>query len=291
MSKSPTSAIIPCETPPALKEHIEQFAEVLKTEAHKLGTHGLSEEEFYNSGLLDGAIERIRGQNSATMREKRDFVARILNYMQDANLIKEWKSSGAANRHDYTIIMRDDRVSVIELKGCMDGQNTTIFERPSNAQEFIIWSICPSKSSDLHRGVWSGIHTRLGPEMIANGKHIDGLIVWDWFCGTQARICPKLKREDGRLITVGQHQLPPPCIYLFPQTLPTPKNNPHPEPHTLAEVSFLKALHDCFGGYSDEVNKVRFLVTHKGGDTVRTTSIERDGQLQKASAATTIRRE
>jgi hypothetical protein len=39
------------------------YAEVLKTDAHKLGAHGLSEQEFYDSGVFRGAIERIRGQS------------------------------------------------------------------------------------------------------------------------------------------------------------------------------------------------------------------------------------
>ena len=68
--------VIPCEQNQLLRQRIEEYAETLKVEAHKLGTHGLSEQEFYNSGLFRGAIERIRGQFSATMREKRDFVRR-----------------------------------------------------------------------------------------------------------------------------------------------------------------------------------------------------------------------
>jgi len=262
----------------------------LKTEAHKLGAHGLSEEEFYNSGLLAGAIQRIRGQYSATMRDKRDFVSRVLRHMEDEGFIKDWQSAGGKNRHDYTVTLPDGRVSVIELKGCLDGNNTAIFERPAHAQEFIIWSVCISGSADPRKNVWSGIHTRLGSEMIDKDKQVDGLIVWDWLCGTPSRPCPKLKRKAGRLTTVGQFQLTPPCIYLFPKTVPSVRNNPNLEPHTLEEVGFLKALNECFGGYFDEINRVRFLVAHKGGDTVRTTSIERNGVTQHTSRPTPIRR-
>lgn len=83
-------SIIPCEQNLTLRDRIEQYAEVLKVEAHKLGNHGLSEDEFYNSGLFRGAIERVRGQFSATMRDKRDFMRHILNHMQDAGFIVEW---------------------------------------------------------------------------------------------------------------------------------------------------------------------------------------------------------
>ena len=44
-------SIIPCEQNVTLRDQIEVYAEVLKAEAHKLGNHGLSEDEFYDSGL------------------------------------------------------------------------------------------------------------------------------------------------------------------------------------------------------------------------------------------------
>ena len=59
--------IIPCEQNSELEKQIEEFAEVLKTQAHTLGTHGIPEQDFYSLGLFQGAIERIRGQQSATM--------------------------------------------------------------------------------------------------------------------------------------------------------------------------------------------------------------------------------
>ena len=96
-------SIIPCEQNADLQLRIREYAEVLKTEAHKLGTHGLDENEFYNSGLFRGAIERIRGQFSATMSEKREFAASILNHMQDRHFISDWTSAGDANRHDYSV--------------------------------------------------------------------------------------------------------------------------------------------------------------------------------------------
>ena len=60
-------SVIPCKKNKELRKQIEEYSEALKTEAHKLGKHGLSEKEFYNSGLFRGAIERVRGQFAATM--------------------------------------------------------------------------------------------------------------------------------------------------------------------------------------------------------------------------------
>ena len=284
-------AEIPCARNTDLEGQIEEFAETLKTETHTLGNHGLSESDFYQSGILEGAIQRIRGQLSATMHNKRDFVARVLDYMQDHDYIDEWHSAGGSNRHDYSVKMKNGRISVIELKGCLDGNNTNIFERPAHAQEFVIWSVCTNAAADPRKNVWSGVHTRLSAEIIENEKQVDGLAVWDWLCGSVARPCPKLARGPGdRLTTVGHFKLPPPCIYLFPKTVPSVRNNPHPEPHKLESVEILFALNKCFGGYFDEINRVRFLAAHRGGDTVRTTSIERAGVVERESRATPIRR-
>ena len=285
------SAVIPCEQNTKLEKQIEEFSDVLRTESHGLGSHGLSESDFYQSGILEGAVQRFRGQLSATMHEKRAFVARVLNYMQDQGHIDEWHSAGSANRHDYSIKMKNGRISVVELKGCLDGNNTNIFERPTHAQEFFIWSICTNPGANPRKNVWSGIHTRLSAEIIENEKQVDGLIVWDWLCGSIQRPCPKLDRlPSQRRTTVGPHKLPPPCIYLFPQTVPSVRNNPNPEPHKLKDVGFLFALNECFGGYFDEINRVRILVGHRGGDTVRTTSTERANVIQRSSRATPIRR-
>jgi len=49
------------------------------------GYHGHGESEFHGSGLFRGAIERVRGQFSATMRDRREFVRHVLNHMQDGD--------------------------------------------------------------------------------------------------------------------------------------------------------------------------------------------------------------
>ena len=159
-------SIIPCEQNLTLRDRIEQYAEVLKVEAHMLGNHGFSEDEFYNSGLFRGAIERIRGQFSATMRDKSDFAPGPQLYA-GRRFHRGLGSAGGANRHDYSVTLPTGRVAVIELKGCLDGNNTNIFERPPHAQEFIFWSVCTNPGADPRHNAWSGIHTRLSADIIS----------------------------------------------------------------------------------------------------------------------------
>lgn len=281
-------AVIPCQKNRDLEILIREYAEVLKADAHTLGAHGLSERDFYDSGLFRGVIERVRGQFSSTMRAKREFARDVLNYMQDRGFIENWESTGQANRHDYMVVLPTKRVAVIEMKGCLDGNNTNIFERPAQAQEFIIWSLCTNPGADPQRNTWSGIHTRLSAEIVERKQIVDGIVVWDWICGTVARPCPKLT-TDERLTQVAHYKLTPPCIYVFPNTVPSARNNPHPVAQSLDDVQILKAFHECFAGRDDEVNHVDFEVEHREADTVRRSRVRRAGG-QIESGWTAIRR-
>ncbi|MBU1397042.1 MAG: hypothetical protein KKE84_13015 [Gammaproteobacteria bacterium] len=284
-------SVIPCQQNAELQIKIREFAEVLKTQSHRLGEHGLDEQEFYNSGVFRGAIERVRGQFAASMRDKREFVQHVLNHMQDGKFIKEWNSAGSENRHDYTVTMPSGRTAVIELKGCLDGNNTNIFERPPHAQEFIIWSVCTNPGADPQHNVWSGIHTRLSAEIISQEQRVDGILIWDMVCGTFGRPCPKLTDEnDPRLTELSHYRLPPPCIYLLPATIPSPRNNPSPPPQQLQDVELLQAFANCFHADANDLNYVSFAVSHDGAETVRSTTITRNGVVQRQSGQTAIRR-
>lgn len=283
-------SIVPCKQNEKLRKKIEEFAETLKTESHSLGNHGLTESEFYNSGLFRGAVERVRGQFSATMRDKREFVQHILNHMQDTGHIDEWESAGESNRHDYVVKLNSGRTAVIELKGCLDGNNTNIFERPPHAEEFVIWSVCTNPGADPRHNAWSGIHTRLSAEIIYRSQRVDGVVLWDMVCGTVGRPCPKVTSNPERLTEAGPFKVPPPCIYIMPGTIPSPRNNPHPTPQSLEDVQILNAFQNCFKGSEQELNFVAFEVENKGADIVRKTIVVRDGVTQRESDWTPIRR-
>lgn len=203
-------SIIPCARSEEFQSRIVEFAETLKTQAHRLAPPGIDETDFYQSGLFRAAVERVRGQFSATMREKREFVQHVLNHMEDQGFVASWEGAAHGNRHDYTIRMPCGHVAVIELKGCLDGNNTNIFERPAHAEEFVIWSICTNPGADPRRNAWSGIHTRLSAEIISDGQLVDGAVIWDMMCGTIGRPCPKIATaaDEARLSDVGPFRVP-----------------------------------------------------------------------------------
>ncbi len=283
-------AVTPCEPNDELTVKIETFADELRRNAHSIGSHGLSESEFYESGIFDGAIERIRGQKSATMGPKKHFVALVLNFMQDGGFIADWEEAGGANRHDLTVILSSGKVAAIELKGCLDGNNTNISERPPHAEEFIVWSLCQSKTSNLRKGVWSGLHTRLGADIVDLEKKYDGLIVWDWVCNTIARPCPKIIHDKSLVTELGSFSLPPPCLYSFPATAPSPRNNPKPARRRVTDVELLAAFYDCFGGKEEELNEVQIEARNNGANLERRTTIVRNSQIIRSSKFSPIKR-
>lgn len=289
--QSPKESVIQCKLLPEVKKRIERFAEDLQENAHAIGNHGLSEQEFKDSGIFHSAVERLRGQQSASMAVKRDFLAEILDHLKRHRKIKSWFFKGAGERHDYEATMPNGRLVACEAKGCLDGNNTNIFIRPPNADEFIIWSLCQNPGSDPGHNAWSGIHTRLGAEIIARKERVDALVIWDMLCGTAGRPCPKLKMDATRSTTLKSgRKVPPPCIYLFPRTLPDPRNNPSPKCWTIEELHFTKVLHKLFKGEKLDVIEVHIDARMEGSDVQRMTTLVQDGRKLTYSNWTTIRR-
>lgn len=281
--------IIPCELSKETKQTIEAYVKSLQAEAPNIGTHGLSEENFWKSGIFRSAIEKLRGTQAATMEGKRSFIDAVLSHMQKSKLIAEWSFKGSGERHDYEISMPNGKLCVIESKGCLDGNNTNIFQRPPNADEFVIWSLCQNPGADPRKNAWSGIHTRLSAEIIHRKQRVDGLIIWDMICGTKGRPCPKIAQGDN-VTAVGMYMTPPPCIYLLPRTLPDPRNNPTPDPWHLKDVSFLAALGKAFGTKEREAIRVHIEARMKDSDLERRTCYYRLNSCFYESNWTKIKR-
>jgi hypothetical protein len=283
--------IIRCELLPETRARIDAYVEALRQAAPTIGAHGLDPEEFWNSGIFRSAVERLRGTQAASMTEKRAFVADVLNYLQDAALIESWSYRGSGERHDYEVRLPSGRISVVETKGCLDGNNTNIFERPPQADEFIIWSLCQNPGSDPRHNAWSGIHTRLGAEIIHRRQRVDGLVIWDMVCGTVGRPCPKLTAKPERATQVGDSRsVPPPCVYLFPRSIPDARNNPAPACWQLGEVQLLSSLWSAFKGNDTDVVEVRIEARIEDVDAQRRTRFICEGGEIATSGWTTIRR-
>ena len=280
--------IIPCSMPAGLQKKILAYADALIAAAPSIGEHGMDAEEFRDSGIFESAIEKLRGRRSASMAEKKQFIESALARMKRHGRIANFEFTGAGDRHDYQITLNSDKISIIESKGCLDGQNTTVYTRPPNADEFIIWSLCQNKGADPKHNLWSGVHTRIGGKIIAEKERVDALIVWDMLCGTEYRPCPKI--AQGRGIGAGEQTIPPPCIYLFPRTIPDPRNNTAPAVWRLDEVGFADALLQEFGGTADDVAEVHIEARMNGASVERRTTLKRGGAVLIESKWTKLKR-
>jgi len=278
--------LIPCSSNPCYKKLVNDFAQQLRSAAPSIGDHNLSEEEFWNAGIFQAAIERLRGTQAATTDVKYKFVKAVLEILKENAWIKDWNYTGASGRQDFSVFFEDGYRSVVEAKGCLDGNNTNIFERPNNADEFIIWSLCQNPGADVPHNVWSGIHTRLGATMLAEKKQIDGLVVWDPLCSSISRACPKLKDRVSRRI--GALDLPSPCMFLFPKRIPNVESLTFS--WELSDVRFLQALYNCFNGSEADVAKVRFEVRKNDRGVQRRTIIKRENSEEYSEWAA-LRRE
>lgn len=169
-------------------------------------------------------------------------------------------------RNDYYVRLTSGRLAVIDLKGCLDGENTHKFERQGDADE-------------PRRNTWSGIHTRLSAGMISRDKRVDGVVIWDMICGTLGRPCPKLAALDpaARKTAVGPFLTPPPCIYVFPGAIPS-RAQPMASAQALDQVE------------PAEVNYVDFEVAEQADELLPRTVIRRGGVVVTASELTAIRR-
>jgi hypothetical protein len=130
----------------------------------------------------------------------------------------------------------------------------------------------------------------LSAEIVDKSKQVDGLVIWDMVCGTIGRPCPKLGGDAKRLTEVGQYSVPPPCIFLFPATIPAPRNNPAPFAHQLKDVEFLSILHTAFKGADEEIATVLIEARYRGPDLERLTKVLRGGVVAQASDWTPIQR-
>ncbi len=286
----PNHPIIPCSRRDDWAQVVDEYSDALKAAAHTIGTHGLDREAFEESGLFKSAIERIRGQYAATTTEKYAFIEAVLMFLQNDGLIQRYEFVGTRERHDFEVYFEDGRLCCVEAKGCLDGNNTTIFVRPQNADEFVVWSLCQNPGSDPRHNAWSGIHTRLSAEIVALRERVDGLIIWDMLCGTLARPCPKLQAEPNRFAWLSGKQVPPPCIYLFPRTIPDARNNPNPRPFALSDIRFLDVIASAFHAREDEAVEVSIEVRMHEADVQRRTTYTAGGNQLDQSRWTTIRR-
>ncbi len=235
-------------------ERVKRLLRTLPSEAGDvLERFGITSDDYELA--FQSAVQSIRGTFAATMASKRRFHEALFEHMRREGQIRSWAFVGTGRSQDYRVTLSPGYEVGIEAKGCPDGNNIRIWTRPSWAREFVIWSQCTdSLEHDPGHGIVSGI-SRLYRKALIEGQHVDAFIFFDGRCGTGVRQCPKSFGATGALRSratdfsgqEGREWIPPPCIYLFPPTVPHALSNPNPAPHDPMSCRFAGALLTAFG--------------------------------------------
>lgn len=132
---------------------------------------------------------------------------------------------------------------------------------------------------------------RFGAEIIHRRQRVDGVVIWDMACGTIGRPCPKLAANASRATQISANRsVPPPCLYLFPRSIPDARNNPTPACWRLNEIQLLHSLWRAFHGDDADIVDVRIEARIEGVDVQRRTRFFCAGEEMTTSKWATIRR-
>lgn len=238
------------------RQHIERIKNLLKNLPREfpeiLEQYEIDAYDY--EAAFHSAVQSIRGTFAATISIKKRFYSAVLDRMKETEQIVDWEFIGTGRSQDYRVVLPGEYVVGIEAKGCPDGNNIRIWQRPTWAREFIIWSQCPdSLQHHPGRGVASGI-SRLFRKAVLENQGVDAFVFFDGRCGSDIRRCPKGYGIEGELRSKatkiagqdGKDWIPPPCIYLFPSTIAHPISNPKPEVHNTTSCRFAAAMLSAF---------------------------------------------
>jgi hypothetical protein len=96
-------------------------------------------------------------------------------------------------------------------------------------------------------------------------------------------MCPKLAANPERITEIGALRLPPPCIYLLPETIGNIETNPNPATREPGTLDFINALQKAFKGSSSDINYVAYDLRSTQSGVQRKVRLIRNGVVQKTS--------
>ncbi|GAM50199.1 hypothetical protein NSK11_contig00144-0017 [Nocardia seriolae] len=207
--------------PSAVVSSVSRLITDLASEESLLGRYGLTAQEYREA--LPAAIEGIRGSMSASVGDRRHFLATIFEGMVESGHITalEKPTYGKDTVYRLTISGYGD-IAVIQ-KGCPDGAHSSVrWTVPDWAKETYLWWLCDSMTYEPGEHVSKGVN-RLRQRFFGDTPGtVDGVIFHNHLCGRGQRPCPKAANSA----VFGGIKTPPPCIYVMPDR----------EPHTEASA-------------------------------------------------------
>jgi hypothetical protein len=277
------SDIVPCSVDPGISKKADAILAHIRKSVINSFFPGISDEQLSKQAEYRLAIERERGRAIANNKDQMDHIASQLDWMLKQGWLSSWEDTSGSGRCDFKAVMSNGTTVGIEAKGNLDGNSAQVSDRPDGVDEFYSWTTSSHAGTDLQKGLWSGLHTRLGVPLVLGGPPIDGVIMHDKICGTEQRPCPKA----GGIIGEDGKRIPPPCLSMMAKTVEMNRLNRGQQLH---QASFAQALHECFSGVDADVNFVDYDVRLDETGLSRQTTIRRGNHLIRQSKFTKVKR-
>ncbi|WP_040733037.1 hypothetical protein [Nocardia tenerifensis] len=188
-----------------------QLIQGLADDADVLNKYGLTMEEYRLA--LPGAIEQLRGRQSASVSERKEFLYELLQTLVENGYLARLEKPDYGKDTVYRLTLSGFGDVAIIQKGCPDGAHSSKrWKVPEWARETYLWWLCDSTRYEPGAHVDKGVKRLLGEFLGARPDTLSGVIFHDRLCGSPNRPCPKSRYA----LQVGERSVPPPCVYVMP---------------------------------------------------------------------------
>lgn len=176
-----------------------------------LNRNGLSSDDFRLA--LPTAIERVRGSQSASNSERREFLVSLFEFLVARGAISSFSRPMYGDDTVYRLCVDGAGDIAVVQKGCPDGRHSSVaWSVPDWASETYVWWLCSSLTKEPGWHVSAGVKRLRARFFNDQDETLDGVIFHNNVCGTDHRPCPKLSRA----VDIGGMRVPPPCIWVTP---------------------------------------------------------------------------
>ncbi|MCP2298323.1 hypothetical protein APR11_004768 [Nocardia amikacinitolerans] len=196
---------------PGVVDSVAQLIQGLVDDPDVLNQYGLTTDEYRSA--LPGAIEQLRGRQSASVSERKQFLFELLQTLVEAGHAERLEKPDYGKDTVYRLTLSGFGDVAIIQKGCPDGVHSSKrWKAPEWARETYLWWLCDSTSSEPGTHVEKGVKRLLGEFFGPRPDTLSGVIFHDRMCGSPNRPCPK----SAHALQVGERSVPPPCVYVMP---------------------------------------------------------------------------
>ncbi|MBF6183329.1 hypothetical protein [Nocardia otitidiscaviarum] len=195
--------------PQVIVESVSKLIQDLGVESELLGRYGLTVGEY--RAALPAAIEGLRGSMSASVADRKEFLAGVFRRMLEAGIIDGLESPKYGKDTVYRLTVNGYGDIAVIQKGCPDGKHSSIaWSSPSWARETYLWWLCDSMRYEPGQHIDKGVKRLRKRFFDELPDTISGVIFHNHLCGSGQRRCPKI--IDGPRVI----EAPPPCLYVMP---------------------------------------------------------------------------